>query len=99
MACSTAYDSVAHNSGGSLVKSSHHSKKNFAEEQRISKGDRWTLKWKSNLVPTIMTEEIKVVPISVLPTPSPLPRKLPTERSLEVEPMDLFLAQDVINDF
>ena len=69
------------------------------EEQLISKGDRWTLKWKSNPVPTIMTEEMKAVPKSVLPTPKPPPRKLPTKRSLEVEPMDTFLAQDIITGF
>ena len=69
------------------------------EEHLISKGDRWTLKWKSNPVPTILTEEMKATPRSVLPTPTPPPWKPPTKRSLEVDQMDTFLSKDIINNF
>ena len=70
------------------------------EEHLINKGDRWTLKWKSNPVPTILTEEMKATPKSVLPTPAPPPRKPPTKRRLEVvEPMEGFLSNDTINAF
>ena len=40
------------------------------EDRLIRKGKRWTLKWKLNPMPTMLTDEMKAMPQSVQPTPS-----------------------------
>ena len=41
-----------------------------AEDRLIRKGKRWTLKWKLNPMPTMLTDEMKAMPQSVQPTPA-----------------------------
>ena len=38
------------------------------EDRLIRKGKRWTLKWKLNPMPTMLTDEMKTMPQSVQPT-------------------------------
>ena len=45
------------------------------EDRLIRKGKRWTLKWKLNPMPTMLTDEMKAMPQSVQPTPAAPPRK------------------------
>ena len=40
------------------------------EDRLIRKGKRWTLKWKLNPMPTMLTDEMKAMPQSVQPTPA-----------------------------
>ena len=40
------------------------------EDRLIRKGKRWTLKWKLNTMPTMLTDEMKAMPQSVQPTPA-----------------------------
>ena len=45
------------------------------EDRLIRKGKRWTLKWKLNPMPTMLTDEMKAMLQSVQPTPAAPPRK------------------------
>ena len=69
------------------------------EEHLINKGQRWTLKWKSNPIPSIFTDEMKTIPKSVLPTPAPPPRKPPAKRNYQDDEIDSFLSRDIIKNF
>ena len=69
------------------------------EEHLINKGQRWTLKWKNDPVPTIFTEEMREAPPSVQPSQAPPPRKPPKKRNIQEDPYDLFLSNDVIKSF
>ena len=52
------------------------------EDRLIRKGKRWTLKWKLNPMPTMLTDEMKAMPQSVQPTPAAPPRKPPAKAYL-----------------
>ena len=65
----------------------------------IRRGKRWTLKWKVNPMPTMLTDEMKAMPQSVQPTPAAPPRKPPAKRTYQEDEINAFLSQDIIGDF
>ena len=69
------------------------------EDRLIRKGKRWTLKWKLNPMPTMLTDEMKAMPQSVQPTPAAPPRKPPAKRTYQEDEINAFLSQDIIGDF
>ena len=69
------------------------------EDCLIRKGKRWTLKWKLNPMPTMLTDEMKATPQSVQPTPAAPPRKPPAKRTYQEDEINAFLSQDIIGDF
>ena len=69
------------------------------EDCLIRKGKRWTLKWKLNPMPTMLTDEMKAMPQSVQPTPAAPPRKPPAKCTCQEDEIDAFLSQDIIGDF
>ena len=69
------------------------------EDRLIRKGKRWTLKWKLNQMPTILTDEMKAMPQSVQPTPAAPPRKPPAKRIYQEDEINAFLSQDIIGEF
>ena len=69
------------------------------EDRLIRKGKRWTLKWKLNPLPTMLTDEMKAMPQSVQPTPAAPPRKPPAKRTYQEDEINAFLSQDIIGDF
>ena len=69
------------------------------EDRLIRKGKRWTLKWKLNPMPTMLTDEMKAMPQSVQPTPAAPPRKPPAKRTYQEDVINAFLSQDIIGDF
>ena len=68
------------------------------EDRLIRKGKRWTLKWKLNPIPTMLTDEMKAMPQSVQPTPAAPPRKSPAKRTYQEDEINAFLSQDIIGD-
>ena len=60
---------------------------------------RWTLKWKLNPMPTMLTDEMKAMPQSVQPTPAAPLRKPPAKRTYQEDEINAFLSQDIIGDF
>ena len=69
------------------------------EDRLIRKGKRWTLKWKLNPMPTMLTDEMKAMPQSVQPTPAAPPRKPPAKRTYQEDEINAFLSQHIIGDF
>ena len=69
------------------------------EDRLIRKGMRWTLKWKLNPMPTMLTDEMKAMPQSVQPNPAAPPRKPPAKRTYQEDEINAFLSQDIIGDF
>ena len=69
------------------------------ENRLIRKGKRWTLKWKLNPMPTMLTDEMKAMPQSVQPTPAAPPRKPPAKRTYQEDEINAFLSQNIIGDF
>ena len=69
------------------------------EYRLIRKGKRWTLKWKLNPMPTMLTDEMKAMPQSVQPTPAAPPRKPPAKCTYQEDEINAFLFQDIIGDF
>ena len=69
------------------------------EDRLIRKGKRWTLKWKLNPMPTMLTDEMKTMPQSVQPTPAAPPHKPPAKRTYQEDEINTFLSQDIISDF
>ena len=69
------------------------------ENRLIRKGKRWTLKWKLNPMPTMLTDEMKAMPQSVQPTSAAPPRKPPAKRTYQEDEINAFLSQDIIGDF
>ena len=69
------------------------------EDRLIRKGKRWTLKWKLNPMPTMLTDEMKAMPQSVQPTPAAAPHKPPAKRTYQEDEINAFLSQDIIGDF
>ena len=69
------------------------------EDRLIRRGKRWTLKWKLNPMPTMLTDEMKAMPQSVQPTPTAPPRKPPAKRTYQEDEINAFLSQDIIGDF
>ena len=69
------------------------------EDRLIRKGKRWTLKWKLNPMPTMLTDEMKAMPQSVQPTLAAPPRKPPAKRTYQEDEINAFLSQDIIGDF
>ena len=69
------------------------------EDRLIRKGKRWTLKWKLNPMPTILTDEMKAMPQSVQPTPGAPPRKPQAKHTYQEDEINAFLSQDIIGDF
>ena len=69
------------------------------EDRLIRKAKRWTLKWKLNPMPTMLTDEMKAMPQSVHPTPAAPPRKPPAKRTYQEDEINAFLSQDIIGDF
>ena len=69
------------------------------EDRLIRKGKRWTLKWKLNPMPTMLTDEMKAMPQSVQPTPAAPPRKPPVKRTYQEDEINAFLSLDIIGDF
>ena len=69
------------------------------EDRLIRRGKRWTLKWKVNPMPTMLTDEMKAMPQSVQPTPAAPPRKPPAKRTYQEDEINAFLSQDIIGDF
>ena len=69
------------------------------EDRLIRKGKRWTLKWKLNPMPTMLTDEMKAMPQSVQPTPAAPPRKPPAKRTYQEDEINTFISQDIIGDF
>ena len=69
------------------------------EDRVIRKGKRWTLKWKLNPMPTMLTDEMKAIPQSVQPTPAAPPRKPPAKRTCQEDEINAFLSQDIIGNF
>ena len=69
------------------------------EDRLIRKGKRWTLKWKLNPMPTMLTDEMKAMPQSIQPTPAAPPRKPPAKRTYQEDEINAFLSQDIIGDF
>ena len=69
------------------------------EDRLIRKSKRWTLKWKLNPMPTMLTDEMKAMPQSVQPTPAAPPRKPPAKRTYQEDEINAFLSQDIIGDF
>ena len=67
-------------------------------DRLIRKGKRWTLKWKLNPMPTMLTDEMKAMPQSVQPTPAAPPRKPPAKRTYQEDEINAFLSQDIIDD-
>ena len=62
------------------------------EGRLIRKGKRWTLKWKLNPMPTMLTDEMKAMPQSVQPTPAAPPRKPPAKRTYQEDEINAFLS-------
>ena len=71
----------------------------ICEDRLIRKDKRWTLKWKLNPMPTMLTDEMKAMPQSVRPTPAAPPRKPPAKRTYQEDEINAFLSQDIIGDF
>ena len=69
------------------------------EDRLIRKGKRWTLKWKLNPMPTMLTDERKAMPQSVQPTPAAPPPKPLAKRTYQENEINAFLSQDIIGDF
>ena len=69
------------------------------EDRLIRKGKRWTLKWKLNPMPTMLTDEMKAMPQSVQTIPAAPPRKPPAKRTYQEDEINAFLSQDIIGDF
>ena len=69
------------------------------EDRLIRKGKRWTLKWKLNPMPTMLTDEMKAMPQSVQSTPAVPTRKPPAKRTYQEDEINAFLSQDIIGDF
>ena len=69
------------------------------EDRLIRKGKRWTLKWKLNPMPTMLTDEMNAMPQSVQLTPAAPPRKPPAKRTYQEDEINAFLSQDIIGDF
>ena len=79
------------------------------EDRLIRKGKCWTLKWKLNPMPTMLTDEMLQ---SVQSTPAAPPRKPPAKRThgllnvlsrpwrtYQEDEINAFLSQDIIGDF
>lgn len=69
------------------------------EGNLINKGNRWTLKWKVNPVPTLFTDEMNESPKSLQPPHAPPPRKPPMKRNYQEDEINTFLSHDIIKDF
>ena len=69
------------------------------EDRLIRKGKRCTLKWKFNLMSTMLTDEMKAMPQSLQPTPAAPLRKPPAKRTYQEDEINAFLSQDIIGDF
>ena len=67
------------------------------EDRLIRKGKRWTLKWKLNPMPTMLTDEGHA---TICPTtPAAPPRKPPAKCTYQEDEINAFLSQDIIGDF
>ena len=69
------------------------------EDRLIRKGKHWTLKWKLNPMPTMLTDEMKAMLQSVQPTPAAPPRKPPAKHTYQEDEINAFLSQTLLVTF